>query len=59
MITLTTLEKFIDWEMWMWRKQIEGNFETQVRDYSILAQKDGWRNEEKPTQISESLGKNL
>lgn len=59
MITLTTMEKFIEWEMWMLRKQIEGNFETQARDYSILAQKDGWRKEEKCTQISESLGKSL
>lgn len=43
----------------MWRKQIGGDFKIQVRDYSILAQKDGWRNDEKRKQISESLGKNL
>lgn len=54
MITLATWGRLIEWEMWMWRKQIGGNLVMWERDYLILAQKDDSQNEEKQT-ILESL----
>lgn len=47
MITLATWRRLIEWEMWMWRKQIGGNLVMWERDYLILAQKDDSQNEEK------------
>lgn len=47
MITLASWGRLIEWEMWIWRKQIGGNLVMWERDYLILAQKDDSQNEKK------------